>query len=112
MPIISKVGRQYWRTRLLLLSIFLLLLAGSITMVGPFLVMLSGSTKSGVDIPDQVVIPKFLRDDHALYLKHTEGMFNESLSAMNIAYNLNLSSFKDIVEQAGTQEVVKTSQML
>ena len=48
MPIISIIGRRSIRVRLLIWTIYGLLAAGATTMIYPFLLMLSGSTKSSV----------------------------------------------------------------
>ena len=94
MPIISPIGRKALRIRFLIYSIYTALTLGAITMVYPFLIMLSGSTKSGVDVSDFAAMPKFLYDDLTLYRKHIEGLFNESLDYMNIAYDAEASSFE------------------
>ena len=50
-------------------------------MVYPFLLMISGSTKSAVDIRTSNVIPRFLsRRAPPSTRKHVEGLFNERLS--------------------------------
>ena len=82
MPIISQIGRRHPRIRALMALLYLALIAGAVTMVYPFLLMISGSTKSAVDMKALDVIPAFLRDDDALYRKHMEGLFNESPDAM------------------------------
>ncbi|MFH0907840.1 MAG: ABC transporter permease subunit [bacterium] len=100
MPIISPIGRRHPRIRALMGAIYLVLIAGAVTMVYPFLLMLSGSTKSAVDVKSMDVIPRFLRDDLALYRKHVEGLFNESPDAMNIAYDTDFTSFESVVPPA------------
>ena len=51
MPIISTIGRRSLQVRLLVWTIYGLLIIGATTMIYPFLLMLSGSTKSSVDSP-------------------------------------------------------------
>lgn len=94
MPIIARIGRRSPRVRLLVFSIYAVLTLGSITTVYPLLIMLAGSTKSGVDASDFSAVPAFLHDDRALYRKHVEGLFNESLDAMNVAYDVEVASFE------------------
>lgn len=96
MPIISPIGRRHWKTRLLIGGMYLLLLAGAVTMVYPFLLMLSGSSKSSLDAGDQGVIPAFLLSEEALYQKHIEGLFNESLSQMRWAYERDIPTFRHL----------------
>jgi len=104
MPIISKIGRKSFRVRLLIGSMYAILILGAITMLYPFSLMVAGSTKSAVDTPDAVIIPAFLVDDVALYRKDAEGFFNESLVQMQIAWATNASSFRVINPPAGIHE--------
>jgi len=96
MPIISLIGRRHWKTRLLVGLMYLLLLAGAVSMVYPFLLMLAGSSKSSVDAADQKVIPSFLHDERALYQKHIEGLFNESLNQMRWVYGSDVATFQQL----------------
>lgn len=96
MPILSTIGRRSWRVRLLLFTINAVLLAGAISMVYPFLLMLSGSTKSGVDAASARLVPPFLTEEAALYAKYVEGLFNESLDMLRYTYRGDLSSFEQV----------------
>lgn len=93
MPLISPIGRRHWKTRLLIGGMYLLLLAGAVTMVYPFLLMLSGSSKSSVDTGAHSVVPAFLHSEEALYQKHIEGLFNESLNQMRWVYEQDVPTF-------------------
>ena len=70
MPIISTVGRRALSVRLLIWTIYGLLLFGATTMIYPFLLMVAGSTKSSVDTTRSTLVPTFLRSDADLYHKH------------------------------------------
>ena len=94
MPIISTIGRRHPKVRALIWSIYALLTLGAVTMVYPFMIMLAGSTKSAVDLKDFEAIPRFLYERTALYRKHVEGLFNESLDAMNITFDGDIASFE------------------
>jgi len=96
MAIISEIGRKSTRVRLLYIGIYALLILGAITMIYPFLLMISGSTKSAVDIKYFDVIPNFIYDDVWLYRKHIEGLFNERAANMNQAYFTDITSFEKI----------------
>jgi len=96
MPIISKVGRKSPKVRLLIGSIYAILITGALSMVYPFLLMVAGSTKSAVDVSDSAIIPAFLVDDDALYRKHVEALFNESFDQMQIAYDTTALSFRTL----------------
>jgi ABC-type glycerol-3-phosphate transport system permease component len=80
MPIISRIGRRSTRTRLLIATIYAVLSIGAVTMIYPFTLMIAGSTKSAVDISENRLVPSYLTSDTALWRKHVEALFNESLS--------------------------------
>ncbi|NQU44590.1 ABC transporter permease subunit [bacterium] len=96
MAIISPVGRKSPKVRFLVATIYLALIAGSLTMIYPFLLMLSGSTKSAVDSAESVVVPRFLLNETELYRKHIEGLFNESLDFMRYAYDLDVGAYQTL----------------
>ncbi|MGD9874946.1 MAG: carbohydrate ABC transporter permease [Kiritimatiellia bacterium] len=96
MPIISQIGRKARKVRFLYACIYAALLLGALTMVYPFLVMISGSTKSAVDLKDLDIFPRFLRDDRMLYRKYVEGLFNESSDTMNAVYGTSFRNFEDV----------------
>jgi ABC-type glycerol-3-phosphate transport system permease component len=94
MGIISRVGRNDPRVRILHGFIYMTLILGSVVMIYPFLIMLAGSTKSGVDSREFVAVPGFMVDDNVLYRKHVEGLFNESLTAMRETYQSDVAKFE------------------
>lgn len=96
MALIAKTGRRAPGVRLLLLSIFLLLSVGAVTMAVPFLLMLSGSTRSGVDLHEFSLIPRFLFDDEMLYRKYVEGLYNESPSNLRAAWGTDIRDFSEV----------------
>lgn len=96
MPIISRIGRHSPKVRLLIWTIYALLILGAITMVYPFLLMLAGTTKSSVDKAEMRVVPSYLTDDAALWRKHVEGLFNESLEGMRETLNRDAISFEKL----------------
>ena len=82
--------------RALYFGMYAFLLVGSISMVYPFLLMISGSTKSAVDIKYFDVVPQFLRDDAWLYRKHVESLFNERMLNRNMVYDDDVTAFDTI----------------
>lgn len=86
MPLISRIGRRDPKVVGLLGGILLVLTLGAVGMVVPFLLMLSGSTKTGIDQYEHRVIPRFLQQDEALYRKYVEALFNESQKQMRSTY--------------------------
>jgi multiple sugar transport system permease protein len=96
MPLISIIGRNRFKARALYLAMYAFLLLGAASMVYPFLLMISGSTKGGVDAKYFDVVPRFLRDDTWLYRKHIECLFNESMTMRNTAYGDDGMAFDTI----------------
>ncbi len=96
MSIIGKTGRRSAKIMLLLSMIYMLLTLGAVTMVYPFLIMLSGSVKSSVDSREYDLYPRYLHDDASLYRKHMEGFFNESVVTMREVYGVDNLTFKDV----------------
>jgi len=96
MPILSRIGRKSPRTRLLIGFIYTLLLAGAISMLYPLGLMVAGSTKSIADLKESVLIPRFLISDTALWQKHMEALFNESLDSLNITFDTDHPAFDGI----------------
>jgi multiple sugar transport system permease protein len=93
MSLIAKVGRKAWTVRAMFAGIYLVLTAGAVTMVYPFLVTFSGSFKTSVDRADFDLIPAWFRDDTVLYRKHLECKFNNSISAFSVATRTRAYSF-------------------
>lgn len=63
MPVISLIGRRSLHIRLVLLTMYVLLTLGAVTMVYPFLLMISGSFKSEVDTESFNMVPAYWFDD-------------------------------------------------
>jgi len=104
MAIISGIGRKSMKVRALFGGMYLFLICGAATMIYPFLLMISGSTKSAVDIKYFDAVPRFLHDDLWLYRKHVEGLFNESVLFMDIAYDSDDVSFERVEAPTGVNE--------
>ncbi|MCB1070518.1 MAG: beta-galactosidase, partial [Kiritimatiellae bacterium] len=94
MPLIGRVGRRNVRVRLLIAGIYALLIGGGLTMVYPFLLMLSGSTKTAVDARENRIVPAFLTSEVMLYRKHVEALFNEQLDVMRASYDIDTITFE------------------
>ncbi|HBC87746.1 MAG TPA: hypothetical protein DCZ94_12390, partial [Lentisphaeria bacterium] len=70
MPIISEIGKRSTKVRLLYTFIYVVLLIGSITMIYPMMLMLSGSVKSDADSWSIKPYPEFWFDDLILFQKY------------------------------------------
>ena len=72
MPILLKTEYKNPNTQLIIGLMYLVLVVGGLSMVYPFLIMISGSLKSQVDSKTYDVYPRFLHDDNLLYKKYVE----------------------------------------
>jgi len=93
MPIIGKVGRKTFKVRILNFMIHFLLLLGALTMIYPFMVMISASFKSNVDTQSFSVYPQFFFDDSMLYRKYIEARMNELGERLGEQYKNRALSF-------------------
>ncbi|MCB5251055.1 MAG: ABC transporter permease subunit [Candidatus Cloacimonetes bacterium] len=96
MSIISKVGKKSAKTRFLNSLIHFILIVGSLTMIYPFLLMISFSFKSAVDSTNLKLIPAFLYQDEALYKKYMESRYNEESSRLMDNYPGSWISFGEV----------------
>jgi len=72
-PILPIVGRKAWHVRMTIWAIYFVLSAGSLLMVVPFMLMLTGSTASFYsDMRELNVVPRFLFDEDTLISKYIE----------------------------------------
>ena len=97
MSLIPTVGRRSWKIRLQVLLIYFLLTVGAVTMIYPFMIMVSGSFKSDLDINDYDIFPRYFRDDATLFRKYTEARYNERSVPYNIQTQNKVFSFRDVV---------------
>ena len=94
MPIIGKVGRRSTKLMSLNISIHLILLIGTITMIYPFMVMVSSSFKSNVDAKKFSVVPQYFFDDEMLYRKFIESRMNEESNLLIQQYKNRFQGFE------------------
>ena len=77
MPIIGKVGRKSLKVRALNSTIHIVLLIGAITMIYPFMMMVSASFKSDVDSKHFSLYPEYFTSSEMLLKKYVEARLNE-----------------------------------
>lgn len=97
MGLIRSVGKRTGETKFLVALIYTLLIAGGITMVYPFLIMISGSFKSDVDLRDYDVLPAYFHNTEILFKKYLESRYNESITTYNRTARQDVFSFKHVV---------------
>ncbi len=96
MPIIAKVGRESFRCRVLDIGMHCLLLLGAFSIIYPFLIMLSGSVKSDLDMKTLDIVPAYLYDDATLFRKHIQTKYNDSLDLVISNFKTPMSNFASL----------------
>jgi ABC-type glycerol-3-phosphate transport system permease component len=92
----GAVGQDTRERRLLVAAIYAILILGGITMIYPFLVMVSGSFKSDVDIRTYDIVPRYFFDDRVLFRKYMESRYNESVAVYNTSARQEEFSFMHV----------------
>jgi len=96
MSIIGQVGKQSTKVKVLHTSIHIVLLLGAVTMLYPFLMMLSASIKSAVDSTHMSVVPAYLFSNAALYQKYVESRYNEESNRLSDNYAGRYAAFSEV----------------
>ncbi len=96
MPIISEIGKRSIKVRILYGTIFAVLIAGSVTMIYPLLLMLAGSVKSEADSWSISPYPEFWFDNKILFQKYAESRYNSETEKAKIAWCTQVLSWRSI----------------
>lgn len=94
MSVLTKVETKSTKGILFLTGVTIALILGGLTMVYPFLLMITGSLHSEMDAAEMDAIPKFLLDDTILNRKFLETKYNYATTDMNIARGYQDYSFR------------------
>ena len=78
MAILSPLERRTIGGKVLVGTIYAILIAGAATTIYPFLLMVSGSMKSEVDIAVMDPLPSYLVSDKVLYEDHVHSVVVQS----------------------------------
>jgi len=100
MPLIPLVGRRTWRSRALIAALYVTLTLGAVTMVYPFLVMLSASVESQYEKSSYDLVPRYLHSPTALMGKYAEDKYRGDINAINAAYGTSYAALQDVVPPA------------
>lgn len=104
MPLIGKVGRKHWRARLAMTLVYCALIAGAVTMLYPFLIMVSTGFKGPTDQNDNKLVPAFWKDEQELLVKYLDDKYAgtpgtlESLKGMPSADSPDIAAYKSFLE--------------
>ncbi|MCL6518724.1 MAG: ABC transporter permease subunit [Armatimonadetes bacterium] len=96
MPIITVVGRKQRKIRILIAALYIILSAGAVTMVYPFLLMVSTSFTSPVDQNQFRIIPRYFYSEDELYRKYVEAKYGEEIVKYNAWLGEDLSTFEEL----------------
>lgn len=100
MPIISRVGSRSRNVRIIYGTIYALLIVGAISMIYPFMLMVSGSMKSEADSVYVTPLPRFWFDDLVLFQKYVESKHNVKIGDAEIAWGRRVGSWRNITAPA------------
>lgn len=110
MSVLCEIEANSTRGRLVRAAVVLVLLAGGVTMIYPFLIMVSGSMRSNMDESDMALVPEFLFDDAALTARFLESKYGQKIAILNRAHGRQNYSFSQVhipAMDAGTPQRVK-----
>jgi len=105
MPVLPVVGRKTWKIRALIGVLYLALSLGAVTMVYPFLVMLSVSVESQYEKSSYDLIPRYLRSDQALFGKYAEDKYRGDIDLINASYGTHYAALQDVLPLPATDLV-------
>jgi multiple sugar transport system permease protein len=83
MSVLTRIERRSLKGRGFQAVVLLCLIAGGMTMLYPFLIMLAGSLRSEMDAAEMTLLPRYFYDDTALTRKFLEVKYHHSVSSMN-----------------------------
>jgi ABC-type glycerol-3-phosphate transport system permease component len=96
MSIVLHTERKNISTRILYGVMYILLGVGALSMVYPFLLMVSGSMKSRIDENEFNIVPTYLHDESMLFKKQIESKYNENLQLYLQSNNEQVFNFRNI----------------
>ncbi|MGC8861863.1 MAG: ABC transporter permease subunit [Armatimonadota bacterium] len=96
MAIIPTVGRRSFKLRLVIAGLYVVLSAGAVTMVYPFLLMLASSITSGADVNNYSIVPRYLYNDAALFPKYAEDRYAGDVDLINQYYGTDFAKIDNI----------------
>ncbi len=105
MGFVIPTERRHWKTRVLYVLLYLVMSIGALTMVYPFLIMISGSLKCQTDFDQFEVIPSFLTDDALLYRKFERARYKGNIWRYQFNTEIYVENWEDIPFPASINRV-------
>jgi multiple sugar transport system permease protein len=75
-------------------ALITVLTLGGVTMIYPFIIMVSGTVRSEMDATDLDLMPGYMASNEVLYKKFLETKYNQGVEFMNMAHGRQHFSFK------------------
>ena len=94
--LIPLIGRKSLKARLAYFIMYALLILGGITMVVPFLTLISSSFRSRVDAQTYEIVPKYFHDLNMLKLKYVEQETNYDMALYRGLARSSTALMKDV----------------
>ena len=108
MPIISQIRKGSKWLKGQVFFIYLVLILGAVTMVYPFLIMISGSFKSTVDSTDFDIVPAYFYNDQMLLKKYVEARYDGNVLLYNSSTGAGVMGFSEVAgPSAGNNKLLK-----
>jgi ABC-type glycerol-3-phosphate transport system permease component len=98
MSILSVVGRRSPGMRATIAALYTVLIAGSVTMIYPFMLMISTSIASKTDFEEFAVVPRYLYNEDVLLAKYAEEKYSVEPLLLNTAYRTEIFEFRELVD--------------
>ena len=100
MALLPAVGRTSPGMRLFIFALYATLSLGAVTMLYPFLSMLSMSVGSQYDAAAHDIVPRYLTSPAALFGKYAEDKYRGDMTQINAAYGTNFAKLSDVAPPA------------
>ncbi|MHB9130342.1 MAG: carbohydrate ABC transporter permease [Armatimonadota bacterium] len=99
MPILPQVGSKSWLHRIVVAFIYLVLITGGLTMVYPFLLMVSGSMTNYADQNRLVLVPRYWKNKDDQFTKYLADKYHLATGAdvVSLYYTGNTRSRLEVV---------------
>lgn len=95
MPLISAIGRKSPSVRVLIASIYAVLIIGGISMVYPLVLMISGSIKGSIDQEEIDMVPGFLRNETVFFRRYVESKY-AALGTLNDSWGTDFLDWRKV----------------
>lgn len=112
MSVLTKVEARSPKGVIFQTGVFLALVVGGITMVYPFLLMLSGSLRSEMDAAEMDLVPDYFTSDDIMARKFLETKYNHDVATMNQLrghqdYSFKLATLPDRVVPHRVEDLLR-----